>query len=253
MERSTRKRAKKTTNLTDLMKRIPQLQHIPNDKFQELVKYHTSKISVRANEPLYKLGEPADCMYVIKKGKVLLDTLSGNVVKKKADYFGEEGLVSRSNIRIDTSITMEECELYRIENKALVDYTETCLSLPTEASSFMGPELRLRRLDSQNLGNIEFSTRNGGNAGNGARSGNNSGVNPSDYGLTTTAWHNPWPSENKNGKLVNAALDSASMRKMEDYEEIPNNRPFANNPALREFALKLDSQARVDSHAGAYG
>lgn len=276
MERSTRKRAKKTTNLTDLLKRIPQLQHIHTDKFQELVKYHTSKISVRANEPLYKLGQSADCMYVIKKGKVLLDTLSGNVIKKKADYFGEEGLVSRSNIRIDTSITMEECELYRIENSALVDYTETCLSLPTEASSYVRPGLRLRRNDSQNLGNIEFSTRNndnerynesakneeyvrnGGSGGSGlAKSGNNSGVNinTSDYALTTTAWHNPWPSENKNntGKLVNAALDSVSMRKMEDYEEIPNNRPFANNPALREFALKLDSQARVDSHAGAYG
>ena len=246
MERSTRSRTKKTTNLTDLLRKIPQLQHISTDKINELVRYHTSKVTIRANEPLYKLGSDANCMFVIKRGKVLLDTLSGNVIKKKADYFGEEGLVSKSNIRIDNAVTMEECELYKIENLALVDYTETCLSLPTEASSVYKPGLMVRRNDSfQRFGNLEFSERN--------KNGSGSNVNQSDYGLTTSAWHSPWPSENSNGKLINAKLASKSMQKMESYEDDGKSTPFANNPALREFALKLDSQARNDSHAGAYG
>ena len=136
----------------------------------------------------------------------------------------------------------EECEIYKISNAGLSDYTETCLSFPTEFSSLIRPGLQLRDLESKKENTPGFASE---------FELSSKSANASAHTLTTTTWHNPWPTENT-GRLVNARLASKTMSNLESYEDLPNNQPFVNNPFLREFALKLDSQAKNHLHAGAY-
>jgi CRP/FNR family cyclic AMP-dependent transcriptional regulator len=71
----------------------------------------------KAGDTIFTAGEPADCLYVVKAGKVdilkegrLIETVEPN------DFFGELALVDASP-RSATAVAKSDCELMPIDEK----------------------------------------------------------------------------------------------------------------------------------------
>jgi CRP-like cAMP-binding protein len=82
-------------------------------------------LAVRANQPLFSQGDPADAVFFILKGKVRITVLSRQ--GKEAviatlgpdDFFGE-GCLAGQHLRMATATPMTDASLMRLDKKAMI-------------------------------------------------------------------------------------------------------------------------------------
>jgi CRP/FNR family cyclic AMP-dependent transcriptional regulator len=82
-------------------------------------------MSIAKNETVYAQGAASDAVFYIQKGKVKLTVVAENGkeatlgILNPGDFFGEGGLAGQP-VRMGASSAMTDCELMRIEMKAMV-------------------------------------------------------------------------------------------------------------------------------------
>ncbi len=82
-------------------------------------------VLVPIKQPIYMQGDPADSVFYIQKGKVLLSVLAKNGkeaslgVLSAGDFCGEGGLAGVL-LRLGSAIAFTDCELMQIEKKAMI-------------------------------------------------------------------------------------------------------------------------------------
>jgi CRP/FNR family cyclic AMP-dependent transcriptional regulator len=81
-------------------------------------------VRVRKKQAIYTQGAPCDALFYIQKGKVRLTAVSKEgkeatiAILNSTDFFGE-GCLAGQPLRIGSATAMTDCELMRIENKAM--------------------------------------------------------------------------------------------------------------------------------------
>jgi CRP-like cAMP-binding protein len=81
-------------------------------------------VSVRKKDKVYAQGDACDAIFYIKKGKIRLTVVSKDgkgatiAILNSTDFFGE-GCLAAQPLRIGSATAMTDCELMRIENKAM--------------------------------------------------------------------------------------------------------------------------------------
>jgi len=81
-------------------------------------------VHVRKKNGVYLQGDPSNAAFYIKKGRIRLTVLSKNgkeaaiAILNAADFFGE-GCLAGQPLRMGSATAMTDCELMRIENKAM--------------------------------------------------------------------------------------------------------------------------------------
>jgi CRP/FNR family transcriptional regulator, cyclic AMP receptor protein len=82
-------------------------------------------VSVSKNQTIYAQGDASDALFYIRKGKVRLTVVSKNGkeatigILNPGDFFGEGALAGQS-LRMGRSSAMTDCELMRIDKKAMM-------------------------------------------------------------------------------------------------------------------------------------
>ncbi len=83
-------------------------------------------VTVQKKQTVYTQGEQADCVFYVQKGKVRLTVVSKagkeatiGIVGEK-NFFGE-GALAGQMFRMGSAIAMTDCELLRVEKKAMQD------------------------------------------------------------------------------------------------------------------------------------
>ncbi len=83
-------------------------------------------LAVQKKQMIFTQGEAADTVFYIQSGKVRLTVVSKTGreatigILKEADFFGE-GALAGQMVRMGSAAAMTECELLRIDKKAMVD------------------------------------------------------------------------------------------------------------------------------------
>ena len=83
-------------------------------------------VLVRIKKTIYAQGAACDAVFYIQKGKVRLTVVAKNGkeatigILNPGDFFGEGGLAGQP-LRMGTATAMTDCELMRIEKKAMMD------------------------------------------------------------------------------------------------------------------------------------
>jgi len=83
-----------------------------------------SRVRVPKKDRVYAQGDTCDAIFYIKKGKIKLTVVSQGgkeatiAILNPTDFFGEECLTAQS-LGTASATAMTECELMRIENKAM--------------------------------------------------------------------------------------------------------------------------------------
>jgi CRP-like cAMP-binding protein len=83
-------------------------------------------VPVTKKQTIYAQGAACDAVFYIQKGKVGLTVVAKNGkeamigILNKGDFFGEGGLAGQP-LRMGTATTMTDCELMRIEKKAMME------------------------------------------------------------------------------------------------------------------------------------
>ena len=125
MTNKIRKQKRKVTTITDLLRKIPALSHLPDHKFKELGRHYTKIVNYPKKSVIYHVNDLADCLYFIKNGVVNLQNEQGQTLgsRSKGQFFGQEGLTALNNRRFDTVTVVSEngCTLYCVSNAALFD------------------------------------------------------------------------------------------------------------------------------------
>jgi CRP/FNR family transcriptional regulator, cyclic AMP receptor protein len=81
---------------------------------------------VLQKQSIYTQGDPADAVFYIQKGKVKLSVISKTGkeatigILSEKDFFGEGSLAGQI-LRMGSAVAMTECELLRIDKKAMID------------------------------------------------------------------------------------------------------------------------------------
>ena len=81
-------------------------------------------VRVRKKDRVYAQGDACDAIFYIKKGKIKLTVVSKSgkeatiAILNSSDFFGE-GCLTAQTLRPGSATAMTECELMRIENKAM--------------------------------------------------------------------------------------------------------------------------------------
>jgi CRP/FNR family cyclic AMP-dependent transcriptional regulator len=82
-------------------------------------------VRARKKQRVYAQGAPSEALFYIQKGKVRLTVVSKNgkeatiSILNPGDFFGE-GALAGQPLRIGSATTMTDCELMRIEKKAMM-------------------------------------------------------------------------------------------------------------------------------------
>ena len=101
--------------------------------------------SVPARYTIIRRGEAADCMYFIVSGDVEVDLSPNTFHLTTGEYFGETGIISRTE-RVANVISITECKLLILEARELNRLLEDNPALATELK-----ELTDRRLASAEI------------------------------------------------------------------------------------------------------
>src|SRR6202035_2826054 len=83
-------------------------------------------VSLQAKQAVFAQGHPADAVFYIQKGKVELTVVSNNGkeatigIMSDGNFFGE-GCLAAQPLRMSAATAMTDCDLLRIEKKAMID------------------------------------------------------------------------------------------------------------------------------------
>lgn len=137
-----KKHKRKTTSITELLRKIPALSYLPDYKFKELGRYFTEQKKFPKHTNLYRIQDSAKNLYFVKSGEIKLSNHYGQTLgsKTKGQFFGEEALTGANNFRFDTAtVVSEEAVLYVVNNSGLYDDDTLVMShLGTVYSSVKG-------------------------------------------------------------------------------------------------------------------
>ena len=83
-------------------------------------------VSFQTKQTVFAQGHPADAVFYIQKGKVKLTVVSNNgkeaTIGILSDgYFFGEGCLAGQPLRMSAATAMTDCELLRIEKKAMIE------------------------------------------------------------------------------------------------------------------------------------
>jgi len=98
--------------------------HFDVKKFLANIGEGRKLVRVPKKDQVYAQGDTCDAIFYIKKGKIKLTVVSQGgkeatiAILNPTDFFGEECLTAQS-LRTASATAMTECELMRIENKAM--------------------------------------------------------------------------------------------------------------------------------------
>jgi CRP-like cAMP-binding protein len=93
-----------------------------------LLAQHNKRLTVskyKENQIVYAQGDPADCVFYIRTGKVKVTVISklgkeAIVAIRGPDEFCGEGAMTGTPLRLATTTAMSTCEIIRLETKTLV-------------------------------------------------------------------------------------------------------------------------------------
>ena len=109
------------------MLRMPLSKHsFDVTEFLDCIGQGRKIVRVQKKKEVYAQGDACDAVFYIKKGKIKLTVVSkvGKeatiAILNPADFFGE-GCLAGQPLRMSSATAMTDCELMRIENKAMQD------------------------------------------------------------------------------------------------------------------------------------
>jgi len=83
-------------------------------------------VSVAKKRPIYTQGDPADAIFYVQEGKVRLSVVSKAGKEATIGILGErnffgEGALAGQRLRMGSASAMTDCQLLRVEKKAMMD------------------------------------------------------------------------------------------------------------------------------------
>lgn len=111
----------------------------------ELFRFETDLLKIGAGEPVFKVGDPGNVMYVLMEGEA--DIVVGNVVVEKArpgSLLGELALVDDAN-RTATVMAVTDCSLVPIDVRRFQFLVQETPNFALHVMKIIAE--RLRRMD----------------------------------------------------------------------------------------------------------
>jgi hypothetical protein len=105
-------------------RRAPVEKRGPRD-ILKLVRGEQNVFTLKAGEVLFKAGDPAGRMYIVRGGQLSIDSITGSSeIIGSGGIVGESGLVEHDVARSATAVAVTDCELVEIDGRRFFSLIE---------------------------------------------------------------------------------------------------------------------------------
>ncbi len=138
--------------ITNILKKIPFFSGISKEDNAKIIE-NINLNYFPPNHIIFKQGESADKMYVIRSGSIKIYTNKNHyecsvAILKENDFFGEMALISNFP-RNASAKTLDECELFSIDKNVLYSLLKSVPQIPEIIKSYF--LIRTKEIDQINL------------------------------------------------------------------------------------------------------